>query len=84
MSNENEKAAVAAADNSGRTVGLIAIAAAPGAALISPTMFSLLTFFLALMGLTVSSPEQRKFSFIAIVLAGTFAFIGHYFNTPII
>lgn len=84
MSNENTQAAVAEEDNSGRVVGLLAIAASPGAALISPTLFSLLSFFLALMGLTISSPKQRIFSIVAIVLAGAFGVIGHYFNTPLV
>lgn len=85
MSNENSTAAVAEIeDTSGRMMGLLSMAAAPGAMLISPSLFSLLAFFLALLGLTIAAPKQRIFSFAGIVLAGVFAAIGHYYNTPLI
>jgi hypothetical protein len=71
-------------DNSGRLMGILSIAVAPGALLISPTMFSLASFFLALMGLTVAAPKYRFLSIIGIVAGGTCGIIGYYFNTPII
>lgn len=71
-------------DNSGRTMGMLSIAAAPGALLISPSLFALAGFFLALIGLTVSSPSQRYFSFIGMAGAAVCGVIGVYFNTPII
>ena len=46
----------------GRLVGLLSIAASPGAILISPSLFSLAGFFLALLGLTIAAPRQRILS----------------------
>ena len=85
MSNENSVAvADDAADTSGRMIGLMSMVAAPGAILVSPTMFSLLAFFLALMGLTIAAPKQRIYSIGGIVLAVACGTIGQYFNTPIV
>lgn len=84
MTNENSSAATAEMeDNSGRTMGLLSMAAAPGAILISPSLFALLSFFLALMGLTVSTPQQRIFSFGGIALAIVCGGIGYFFKTPL-
>lgn len=84
MTNENSSAAaIEVEDTSGRTLGLLSMAAAPGAILISPTMFALLGFFLALMGLTLSAPQQRVFSFGGMALSGVCGIIGYYFNTPL-
>jgi hypothetical protein len=71
-------------DNSGRLMGYLAIAAAPGALLVSPTMFPLLSFFFALMGLTVAAPKNRFLSIIGMVAAGICGLVGFYFNTPIV
>lgn len=71
-------------DTSGRLMGMLSIAAAPGALLVSPTMFPLLAFFLALMGLTIASPNNRIYSFIGIAAAAVCGVAGYYFNTPII
>jgi len=71
-------------DTSGRLMGMLSIAAAPGALLVSPTMFPLLAFFLALMGLTIASPNNRIYSFIGIGAAAVCGVAGYYFNTPII
>lgn len=77
VSNEN-------IDNSGRLMGILSIAAAPGALLVSPTMFPLASFFLALMGLTVAAPRNRYLSIIGIVAAAACGLAGWYFNTPIV
>ena len=71
-------------DTSGRLMGMLSIVAAPGALLVSPTMFPLLAFFFAMMGLTVASPKNRIYSFIGIVAAATCGIAGYYFNTPIV
>jgi len=71
-------------DTSGRLMGMLSIAAAPGALLVSPTMFPLLAFFLALMGLTIASPNNRIYSFIGIAASAVCGVAGYYFNTPII
>ncbi len=84
MSNENSTAVAEIDDTSGRMMGMLSMAAAPGALLVSPTMFGLLAFFFALLGLTIAAPKQRIFSIGGIVLAGIFGVIGHYYNTPII
>lgn len=82
MSNENV-AIAEDEDTSGRMIGLISMAVAPGAILISPTMFSLLGFFLALMGLTIAAPKQRIYSIGGIVLAIACGAIGQVYNTPL-
>lgn len=79
----NEAISTPIIDNSGRLMGMLAIAAAPGALLISPTMFPLLSFFFGLMGLTVAAPKNRYLSIIGMVAAGIFGVVGHHFNTPI-
>ena len=71
-------------DSSGRLMGVLSIAAAPGALLVSPTMFPLLAFFFAMMGLTVASPRNRIFSYIGIAASAVCGVAGYYFNTPII
>jgi len=71
-------------DNDGRLMGILSIAAAPGALLVSPTYFPLLAFFLGLMGLTLASPRNRYLSIIGIVASGAAGIVGYYFNTPII
>lgn len=70
-------------DNSGRLMGILSIAAAPGALLVSPTMFPLLSFFFALMGLTLATPKNRIYSFIGMGAAAVCGIAGYYFNTPI-
>ncbi len=80
----NEAVSEQNVDNSGRLLGMLSIAAAPGALLISPTMFPLVSFFLALMGLTLASPKNRFLSFIGMAAAAVCGIIGYYFNTPII
>ncbi len=79
----NEAVSTPTIDNSGRLMGILSIAAAPGALLVSPSMFPLLSFFFALMGLTVAAPKNRYLSIIGMVTAGIFGVIGHYFNTAI-
>ncbi|GMR05586.1 MAG: hypothetical protein BMS9Abin25_0161 [Gammaproteobacteria bacterium] len=71
-------------DNDGRVLGMLSIAAAPGALLISPTYFPLLAFFLGLMGLTLASPRNRYLSIIGIAVSAAAGIAGYYFNTPII
>jgi hypothetical protein len=68
----------------GRTLGMLAIAASPGAILFSPIIFSMTGFFLSLVGLTIASPKQKMFSIIGLVLALSAGAVGHYFNTAII
>ncbi len=80
----NEAVSIPTVDNSGRLMGMLSIAAAPGALLISPTMFPLLSFFFALMGLTMANPKNRHLSFIGMAAAGICGVTGYYFNTPII
>lgn len=80
----NEAVSEQNVDKSGRLMGILSIAAAPGALLISPTMFPLLSFFFALMGLTFASPKNRFLSFIGIGAAAVAGVVGYYFNTPII
>jgi lipopolysaccharide export LptBFGC system permease protein LptF len=65
-------------------MGMLSIAAAPGALLVSPTMFPLLSFFFALMGLTIAAPKNRFLSIIGMVAAGICGAVGFYFNTPIV
>jgi hypothetical protein len=71
-------------DTDGRLMGILSIAVAPGAVLLSPTFFALGSFFLGLLGLTVAHPKQRYLSFIGIALAGVCGGIGYFYNTPII
>jgi len=71
-------------DNGGRLMGMLSIAAAPGALLISPTYFPLLAFFLALMGLTLAAPQNRYLSFIGIGATAVCGIVGWYFNTQIV
>lgn len=80
----NEVVSEQKVDNSGRLMGFLSIAAAPGALLVSPTMFPLLAFFFALMGLTLASPKNRYLSIIGIVVTTICGIAGHYFNTPIV
>ena len=80
----NEAASTQNNDNSGRLLGMLSIAAAPGALLISPTMFPLVSFFLALLGLTLATPKNRFLSIIGMVAAATCGITGYYFNTAII
>lgn len=80
----NEAVSTPTVDNNGRLMGMLSIAAAPGALLISPSMFPLLSFFFALMGLTLASPKNRYLSFIGMAAAAICGVTGHYFNTPII
>lgn len=71
-------------DNSGRTMGMLAIAAAPGAILVSPTMFPLAAFMFAMFGLTVATPKNRIYSYVGVAVSVTCGFIGYYFKTPIV
>ena len=71
-------------DNDGKLMGFLSIAAAPGALLVSPTMFPLVAFFLAMMGLTVASPKNRYLSIIGIIAGAVCGGLGYYFKTPII
>lgn len=84
----NESATPTAAHNGsptdGRLMGILAIAMAPAALLVSPTYFSLGGFFLGLLGLTVAAPQQRFLSIIGIVLAGAAGAVGYLYNTPIV
>lgn len=80
----NEAVSTPTVDNNGRLMGMLSIAAAPGALLISPSMFPLLSFFFALMGLTLASPKNRYLSFIGMAAAAICGVTGYYFNTPII
>ena len=68
----------------GRTLGMLAIAASPGAILLSPIFFSIAGFFLSLVGLTIAAPKQKMFSIIGLVLALSAGAVGHLFNTAII
>jgi hypothetical protein len=77
-------AATAGNPTDGRLMGFLSIAASPGAILISPTLFSVGGFFLAMLGLTLAAPKQRIYSFIGIALAIVCGGIGYYFKTPII
>ncbi len=80
----NEAVSEEIVDNNGKLMGMLSIAAAPGALLVSPTMFPLVSFFFAMMGLTVASPKNRYLSFIGIAAAGVCGVAGHYYNTPIV
>jgi len=80
----NEAVSTQNTNNDGKLMGLLSIAAAPGALLVSPTMFPLVAFFLAMLGLTVAAPKNRYLSIIGIFAAAVCGVIGHYFNTPII
>jgi len=73
-------------DNStdGRLIGMLSIAAAPGALIFNPAMFALAAFALALFGLTVAAPAQRKWSLIGIAAGIVCGAIGHYFKTTLI
>lgn len=84
MSDGNTATTVELEDTSGRLMGILSMVAAPGAILFSPTMFALLAFFFALMGLTIAAPKQRIYSFGGMALSGVCGVIGYYFNTPII
>lgn len=77
-------AAVAANPTDGRLIGLLSIAVCPGAILVSPTIFSVAGFFLAMMGLTLAAPSQRVWSILGIVAAMACGAIGYYFKTPIV
>jgi hypothetical protein len=80
----NEAVSTRNTNNDGKLMGLLSIAAAPGALLVSPTMFPLVAFFLAMLGLTVAAPKNRYLSIIGIIAAGTCGVIGYYFHTPIV
>ena len=80
----NEAVSTQNTNNDGKLMGLLSIAAAPGALLVSPTMFPLVAFFLAMLGLTVAAPKNSYLSIIGIFAAAVCGVIGHYFNTPII
>jgi len=80
----NEAVSAQNPDNSGKLMGILSIAAAPGALLVSPTMFPLASFFFAMMGLTLATPKNRIYSFIGIAAATVCGIAGYYFNTPII
>ena len=80
----NEAVSTQNPDNSGRLMGMLSIAVAPGALLVSPTMFPLLSFFFAMMGLTLATPKNRIFSIIGIVVSGACGIAGYYFKTPIV
>ncbi len=83
MSN-NASTATATNDKDGRLMGFLSIAASPGAVLISPAVFSLLGFFLALIGLTIAAPKQRMLSIAGIALAMAGGGIGYFFHTPLV
>lgn len=74
-----------AADSStdGRLMGFLSIAAGPGAAVIHPALFSVLGFFLAMLGLTIAAPKQRIWSFLGIASALIGGGIGYFFHTAI-
>lgn len=81
----SDNATVAAANpTDGRLMGMLSIAASPGAILVSPTIFSVAGFFLAMLGLTLAAPKQRVWSIVGIVAALTAGAIGYYFKTPIV
>lgn len=81
----SNNASTATANNKdGRLMGMLSIAASPGAILISPAVFSLLGFFLALLGLTVAHPKQRILSIAGIALALVGGAIGYFFHTQIV
>ncbi len=71
-------------DNSGRLMGMLSIAAAPGALLVSPTYFTLIAFFLAMMGLTVAAPQNRYLSIIGIAVTAVCGIVGWYYKTPLV
>lgn len=73
-------------DNStdGRLIGMLSIAAAPGALIFNPAMFALAAFALALFGLTIAAPAQRKWSFIGVAAGIVCGAIGHYFKTTLV
>ena len=81
MSNEG---ATTSNNNDGKLMGILSIAAAPGALLVSPTMFPLASFFLAMMGLTVAAPKNRYLSIVGIVAGAACGLIGFYYHTPIV
>ena len=70
-------------DNSGRLIGMLSIAVAPGALLISPTIFPLIAFLIAMFGLTLAAPHNRYLSIIGIVASAACGIAGAYFNTVI-
>lgn len=76
--------AAAANPTDGRLMGMLSIAASPGAILLSPTIFSVAGFFLAMLGLTLAAPKQRIWSILGIVSALAAGAIGYYFKTPIL
>ena len=80
----NEAVSAQNPDNSGKLMGMLSIAAAPGALLVSPTMFPLASFFFAMMGLTLATPKNRIYSFVGIAAAATCGIAGYYFKTSII
>jgi hypothetical protein len=68
----------------GRLMGWLSIGASPLAVLVSPTIFSVAGFFLAMIGLTLAAPSQRIWSIVGIVTAVAGGAIGYYFKTPIV
>ncbi len=80
----NNVSTATANDKDGRLMGMLSIAASPGAVLISPAVFSLLGFFLALLGLTIAAPKQRMLSIAGIALALVGGGIGYFFHTTVI
>ncbi len=80
----NNASAAAGNDKDGRLMGILSIAASPGAILVSPAVFSLLGFFLALMGLTIAHPKQRKLSILGIAAAVVAGGVGYFFHTQIV
>jgi hypothetical protein len=84
LSEQSTSAAAAANPTDGRIMGMLSIAVSPGAILVSPTIFSVAGFFLAMMGLTLAAPQQRVWSILGIVAAMVCGAIGYYFKTPIV
>jgi hypothetical protein len=84
LSNQSANAAATANPTDGRLMGMLSIAASPGAILVSPTIFSVAGFFLAMLGLTLAVPKQRVWSILGIVAAMVCGAIGYYFKTPIV
>ena len=80
----NEAVSTENIDNSGRLMGMLSIAAAPGALLFSPTLFPLVAFFFAMMGLTVATPKNRYLSIVGIVASAACGIAGYYLNTTIV
>lgn len=68
----------------GRILGWLSIAAAPGAVLVSPAVFSVGGFFLAMLGLTLAAPSQRVWSILGIIASVAGGAVGYYLKTPIV